>query len=253
MIQISVCRSVRNNATSYQITMSLRGATLKGGDVAISCLAVRYCKIPINIEYLRCSMSIGSYKFELRCWRFPRQGFALPRNDILDGAVQQHDKHQFENGLLRKQQPIFYCPRFMRIFSCMSFRLNCSGYDQCRSSGRCGIGAGNRILRIGRSRYKDLAGNRCEQARGLIIIVLQTLCPSRTFKGNRQSRQDWVKCVGDGCVIRSDHSLIPGILNDKGIGDAIVIHHLRGCNRFGNRQQRCSIRIDRLGCCNGCA
>ena len=64
-------------------------------DVAISCLAVRYCKIPINIEYLRCSMSIGSYKFELRCWRFPRQGFALPRNDILDGAVQQHDKHQF--------------------------------------------------------------------------------------------------------------------------------------------------------------
>ena len=66
-------------------------------DVAISCLAVRYCKIPINIEYLRCSMSIGLYKFELRCWRFPRQGFALPRNDILDGAVQQCDKHQFDN------------------------------------------------------------------------------------------------------------------------------------------------------------
>ena len=65
-------------------------------DVAISCLAVRYCKIPINIEYLRCSMSIGLYKFELQCWRFPRQGFALPRNDMLDGAVQQPDKHQFE-------------------------------------------------------------------------------------------------------------------------------------------------------------
>ena len=64
-------------------------------DVAISCLAARYCKMLINIEYLRCSMSIGLYKFELRCWRFPRQGFALPRNDILDGAVQQHDKHQF--------------------------------------------------------------------------------------------------------------------------------------------------------------
>ena len=66
-------------------------------DVAISCLAVRYCKIPINIEYLRCTMSIGSYKFELRCWRFPRQGFVLPRNDMLDGAVQQCDKHRFSS------------------------------------------------------------------------------------------------------------------------------------------------------------
>ena len=65
-------------------------------DVAISCLAARYCKMLINIEYLRCSMSIGLYKFELQCWRFPRQGFALPRNDILDGAVQQYDKHQFD-------------------------------------------------------------------------------------------------------------------------------------------------------------
>ena len=65
-------------------------------DVAISCLAARYCKMLINIEYLRCSMSIGLYKFELQCWRFPRQGFALPRNDILDGAAQQPDKHQFE-------------------------------------------------------------------------------------------------------------------------------------------------------------
>ena len=64
-------------------------------DVAISCLAARYCKMLINIEYLRCSMSIGLYKFELQCWRFPRQGFALPRNDILDGAVQQCVKHQF--------------------------------------------------------------------------------------------------------------------------------------------------------------
>ena len=56
-------------------------------------------------------MSIGSYKFELRCWRFPRQGFALPRNDMLDGAVQQHVKHQFifpvvQAGIKRTDQKL---------------------------------------------------------------------------------------------------------------------------------------------------
>ena len=64
-------------------------------DVAIFCLAARCRKMRINIENLRCSMSIGSYKSELRCRRFPRQGFAPPRNDMLDGAVQQNDRHQF--------------------------------------------------------------------------------------------------------------------------------------------------------------
>ncbi len=80
-------------------------------DVAISCLAARYCKMLINIEYLRCSMSIGLYKFELQCWRFPRQGFALPRNDILDGAVQQYDKHQFifpKKGIVKPKQMCYH-------------------------------------------------------------------------------------------------------------------------------------------------
>ena len=63
--------------------------------MAIPRLGVRYSNMLINIENLRCSMSIGSYKFELQCWRFPRQGFAFPRNDISGGALLQNDKHQF--------------------------------------------------------------------------------------------------------------------------------------------------------------
>ena len=31
----------------------------------------------------------------LNDWRFPRRGSAPPRNDILGGAVQESDKHQF--------------------------------------------------------------------------------------------------------------------------------------------------------------
>ena len=52
-------------------------------------------KQPINIVNLEYSMLIGFYFFVLRCWRFPRRGFAPPRNDILGGAVQENDKHQF--------------------------------------------------------------------------------------------------------------------------------------------------------------
>ena len=52
-------------------------------------------KQPINIVNLEYSMLIGFYFFVLRCWRFPRRGFAPPRNDILGGAVQQHDKVNF--------------------------------------------------------------------------------------------------------------------------------------------------------------
>ena len=40
-------------------------------------------------------MLIGFYYFVLRCWRFPRRGFAPPRNDILGGAVQLRDKMKF--------------------------------------------------------------------------------------------------------------------------------------------------------------
>ena len=53
-------------------------------------------KQPINIVNLEYSMLIGFYFFVLRCWRFPRRGFAPPRNDILGGAVQQNDKLKFE-------------------------------------------------------------------------------------------------------------------------------------------------------------
>ena len=52
-------------------------------------------KQPINIVNLEYSMLIGFYFFVLRCWRFPRRGFAPPRNDILGGAVQQHNKVKF--------------------------------------------------------------------------------------------------------------------------------------------------------------
>ena len=40
-------------------------------------------------------MLIGFYYFVLQCWRFPRRGFAPPRNDILGGAMQQHNKVKF--------------------------------------------------------------------------------------------------------------------------------------------------------------
>ena len=53
-------------------------------------------KQPINIVNLEYSMLIGFYYFVLRCWRFPRRGFAPPRNDILGGAVQQNNKLKFE-------------------------------------------------------------------------------------------------------------------------------------------------------------
>ena len=44
--------------------------------------AVRYDhKNPVNIVNLRYSMLIGAYILVLRCWRFPRRGFAPPRND----------------------------------------------------------------------------------------------------------------------------------------------------------------------------
>ena len=92
-------------------------------DVAISCLAARYCKMLINIEYLRCSMSIGLYKFELQCWRFPRQGFALPRNDILDGAVQQCDKHQFDYCNLNKN----LCNCIPPVGKCQPFPILLAG------------------------------------------------------------------------------------------------------------------------------
>ena len=49
--------------------MSLRGAALKGSDVAISCLTDRYCTISINIEKRVFSMSIGLYIFNHLCWR----------------------------------------------------------------------------------------------------------------------------------------------------------------------------------------
>ena len=52
-------------------------------------------KQPINIVNLEYSMLIGFYYFVLRCWRFPRRGFAPPRNDTLDGAVQPIDKLKF--------------------------------------------------------------------------------------------------------------------------------------------------------------
>ena len=63
-----------------------------GGDVAISCIEEKHCTIPIDIEKCGYSMLIGWYFFVLRCWRFPRRGFAPPRNDTLDGAVQPIDK-----------------------------------------------------------------------------------------------------------------------------------------------------------------
>jgi hypothetical protein len=52
-------------------------------------------KQQINIVNLEYSMLIGFYFFTLRCWRFPRRGFAPPRNDTLDGAVQPIDKLKF--------------------------------------------------------------------------------------------------------------------------------------------------------------
>ena len=53
-------------------------------------------KQPINIVNLEYSMLIGWYFCVLRCWRFPRRGFAPPRNDTLDGAVQPNGKLKFK-------------------------------------------------------------------------------------------------------------------------------------------------------------
>ena len=52
-------------------------------------------KQPINIVNLEYSMLIGLHFVILPCWRFPRRGFAPPRNDTLGGAVQQHNKVKF--------------------------------------------------------------------------------------------------------------------------------------------------------------
>ena len=71
--------------------MSLRGPKGRGNLLLRGMMR----KHPINIENSGYSMLIGFYFFVLRCWRFPRRGFAPPRNDILGGAVQQRDKLNF--------------------------------------------------------------------------------------------------------------------------------------------------------------
>ena len=66
---------------------------------------------PINIENPILSMLIGSHFVILPCWRFPRRGFAPPRNDILGGAVQQHNKVKFtpQYRIGRAQWCTVYC------------------------------------------------------------------------------------------------------------------------------------------------
>ena len=71
--------------------MSLRGPKGRGNLLLRGMMR----KHPINIDNSGYSMLIGFYFFVLQCWRFPRRGFAPPRNDILGGAVQQHDKVNF--------------------------------------------------------------------------------------------------------------------------------------------------------------
>ena len=71
--------------------MSLRGPKGRGNLLLRGVMR----KHPINIVNLEYSMLIGFYFFVLRCWRFPRRGFVPPRNDILGGAVQQHNKVKF--------------------------------------------------------------------------------------------------------------------------------------------------------------
>ena len=90
----------------------------------------------------------------------------------------------------------------------LSVNLNCSGHNQSGNPGCNGIRTGNGVLCISCSRYEDLPGNCCKQARELIVIVLYALRPGCTVKSNRQSGQDRIKGVGNRCIIRSNHSLI---------------------------------------------
>ena len=139
-------------------------------------------------------------------------------------------------------------PQFLLLF----LRLNRPGHNQSCDSRCCGIRTGYRILHIRCGRHKDLPGNRCKQAGCFVVIILYTLRPAHAVKGDGQCGQNRIKGVGNRGIVRSNHCLIPGILDNKRIGDPVVIYHLSGCDGFGNRQHRLSIRIHRFSCRNRC-
>ena len=86
------CSNRRNQPPTTTVIARSRPQGRRRGNLLLHGMIGKY---PINIVNPGYSMLIGPYFFVLRCWRFPRQGFALPRNDTLDSAVQEYDKNQF--------------------------------------------------------------------------------------------------------------------------------------------------------------
>ena len=91
--QLIVLLNRRNRPPNYHVIARSRPQGRRRGNLLLRGMIWKY---PINIVNPGYSMLIGPYFFVLRCWRFPRQGFALPRNDIPDGALQVNVKYQFE-------------------------------------------------------------------------------------------------------------------------------------------------------------
>ena len=83
MTEVFDTQSTDFDAFRFQISMSLRGADLKGGDVAISCTAEEHCEVFINIENLIHSMLISSYIHVPPVLEIATPVCALARNDVV--------------------------------------------------------------------------------------------------------------------------------------------------------------------------
>ena len=106
------------------------------------------------------------------------------------------------------------------------FLSDSAGDHQGGDAGCGGVGSGDGILGVGGGGDQDLPGDRREQSRDGVVVVLDALGPGGAVEGDSQGRQNGVKGVGDGGIVRCHHRLIAGILDHEGVGDPLIIHHL---------------------------
>lgn len=119
----------------------------------------------------------------------------------------------------------------------------CFGSDGSRDGQGCdagayGISTGDGVLRVGCGRDEDLTGYGGQDARCGIVIVLSALSPDSSLKGDGKTGENGIKGVADGRIVRCQYGAVARVLDDKGVGDLLVIHDLRGGDGFGNGKLR---------------
>ena len=123
---------------------------------------------------------------------------------------------------------------------------NSPGHHKGGDAGGDGIRAGDGVLGVGCGGDGDLAGDRGEQARDGVVVVLGARRPGGAFEGDGEGREPGIEGVGDGGVVRGHHGLVAGVLDDEGVGHPVVIHHLGGGDGLGDGQQRSGLGRDGL-------